>query len=82
MTLAPCLRRAAGTVIGVVLFAVAVVFTSALLAFGAVAALLVWAWLAWRRHRPLRGVHQGRVVEGEYRVEPELPRQHDGNPLP
>lgn len=67
------LQRLAGAVLGVVLFVLALVFASVLLAVAAVLALAIWAWLWWRtRDLPKRG--RGTVIEGEYRVESEVRR--------
>ena len=67
------LQRLAGAVLGVALFAAALIFTSVILAIAAVVALGAWAWLWWRTRHLRREAQrsQGAVVEGEFRVEPE-----------
>jgi hypothetical protein len=77
------LQRIAGIAVGVVLFILAILFASVLLAVAGGVALGVWAWLAWKT-RKLRkqGAGEaaarggGSVIEGEYRVERET-RQID-----
>jgi sugar phosphate permease len=70
------LQRVAGAVLGVLLFVLALVFTSVILAVAGAIALLVGAWLWWRtRNLPRRG--PGTVIEGEYRVESETRRVDD-----
>ena len=70
------LQRFAGAVLGLVLFAAALVFASVILAIFAALALMVWAWVRWRtRNLPQRG--KGVVIEGEYRVERETARLED-----
>ena len=78
------LQRIAGAVVGVVLFVLALVFASVILAVAGVIALLVGAWLWWRtRNLPPRGPGPGSgsgggtVLEGEYRVEREVRRLDD-----
>lgn len=71
-------QRIAGVVVGVLLFVLALIFTSALLAVAGVVALAVWAWVWWRtRNLPRRGAGTGTVIEGEYRVEREEKRLDD-----
>jgi hypothetical protein len=76
------LQRIAGAALGVVLFVLAFLFTSVVLAAAGGIALGVWAWLAWKT----RGMHrqagraQGSVIEGEYRVEREVKRLDDDEP--
>jgi len=70
------LQRVVGAALGVLMFALAFVFTSVILAVAAVVALLLFAWLWWRtRNLPKRG--RGTVIEGEYRVEREVKRIDD-----
>jgi len=70
------IQRLAGAVLGIVLFILAFIFTSVILAAAAAAALLLFAWLWWRtRNLPRRG--PGTVIEGEYRVERESGRLDD-----
>ena len=70
------IQRLAGAVLGILLFVLALVFTSVILAVAAVVALLLFAWLWWRtRNLPRRGT--GTVIEGEYRVEREPGRLDD-----
>jgi O-antigen/teichoic acid export membrane protein len=78
------LQRIAGAVIGVVLFVLALVFASVILAVAGVIALVVGAWLWWRtRNLPRPGLGSGprsgggTVIEGEYRVERETRRLDD-----
>lgn len=75
------LQRIAGIAIGLVLFVLAFIFASVILAVAGGIALGVWAWLAWKtrglrremeRQRGARG--DGSVIEGEYRVERETRR--------
>ena len=70
------IQRLAGAVLGILLFVLALVFTSVILAVAAVVALLLFAWLWWRtRNLPRR--NRGTVIEGEYRVEREVRRIDD-----
>lgn len=74
------LQRIAGVALGLVLFVLAFIFTSVILAVAGGIALGVWAWLAWKtrgvRRQAVRA--QGSVIEGEYRVEREVSRlDHD-----
>jgi len=76
------IARVAGTLLGVLLFVVALVFASVVFAGVAALALAVWAWLMWRtRHLPRRATRApgstGTVIEGEYRVEREVRRIDD-----
>jgi len=70
------LQRIAGAALSVVLFALALVFTSLVLAAAGGIALGVWAWLAWKTRKLRQGAApgDGAVIEGEYRVERELGR--------
>jgi hypothetical protein len=75
------LQRIAGIAVGVVLFILAILFASVLLAVAGGVALGVWAWLAWKsrklRKAAPRGAAargEGSVIEGEYRVERETRR--------
>jgi len=75
------LQRIAGIAIGLVLFVLAFIFASVILAVAGGIALGVWAWLAWktrgvRREMALRrGARgDGSVIEGEYKVERETRR--------
>ena len=71
------LQRIAGAALGVVLFVLALVFASVVLAVAGGIALGVWAWLAWKTRKLRRGAQpaaDGSVIEGEYRVEREVRR--------
>lgn len=70
------LQRIAGIAVGVVLFILAIIFASVLLALAGGVALGVWAWLMWKTRKLRREAEQrgGTVVEGEYRVEREVRR--------
>jgi hypothetical protein len=73
------LQRIAGAALSVVLFVLALVFTSLVLAAAGGIALGVWAWLAWKTRKLRREAAQGdgSVIEGEYRVEREVRRLDD-----
>jgi hypothetical protein len=73
------LLRIAGIALGLVLFVLAFIFASVVLAVAGGIALGVWAWLAWktRKVRAEMGKAEGTVVEGEYRVERETRRIDD-----
>jgi hypothetical protein len=76
------LQRIAGIAIGLVLFVLAFLFASVILAVAGGIALGVWAWLAWktrglRREAARAGQGDSSVIEGEYRVERESPRLDD-----
>jgi sugar phosphate permease len=82
------LQRIAGAVVGTVLFVLALVFASVILAVAGAIALVVGAWLWWRtRNLPRPGgragtgsggrASSGTVIEGEYRVEREVRRLDD-----
>lgn len=78
------LQRIAGAVIGVVLFVLALIFASLILAVAGAIVLVVGAWLWWRtrnlprpRPGPGPGSGGGTVIEGEYRVEREVRRLDD-----
>ena len=78
------LQRIAGALIGVVLFVLALVFASVILAVAGAIALVAGAWLWWRTRnlpRPGPGARPGSgggtVIEGEYRVEREVRRLDD-----
>jgi hypothetical protein len=72
-------QRIAGIAIGLVLFVLAFIFASVILAVAGGIALGVWAWLAWKtrglRREAAKG--DGSVIEGEYRVERETRRIDD-----
>ena len=72
-------QRIAGIAVGLVLFVLAFVFASVILAVAGGIALGVWAWLAWKTRDLRREAKkaQGTVVEGEYRVERETRRLDD-----
>jgi hypothetical protein len=72
-------QRIAGVALGLVLFALAFVFASVILAAAAVLALGVWGWLWWktRELRKRAAQAEGTVIEGEYRVERETTRIDD-----
>jgi membrane-bound ClpP family serine protease len=73
------LQRVAGAVLGVVLFVLALVFTSVILAVAGAIALVAGAWLWWRTRDVRRSAQQSRgtLIEGEYRVERETRRLDD-----
>lgn len=77
------IARVAATLLGVLLFIVALVFASVVFAGVAALALAVWVWFMLRgRHLPRRaaqvpgakGAKGSVVIEGEYRVEREIRR--------
>lgn len=70
------LQRILGAALGVVLFVLALVFASVVLAVAGGLALGVWAWLAWKTRKIRREAPpaDGSVIEGEYRVEREVRR--------
>jgi hypothetical protein len=72
-------QRIAGIAIGLVLFVLAFIFASVILAVAGGIALGVWAWLAWKTRKLRRemGKGDGSVIEGEYRVERETRRIDD-----
>jgi hypothetical protein len=74
------LQRIAGIAVGVVLFILAAIFASVLLAVAGGVALGVWAWLAWKTRKIRREMEktESSVIEGEYRVERET-RRIDGD---
>jgi len=74
------LQRIAGIAVGVVLFILAAIFASVLLAVAGGVALGVWAWLAWKTRKIRREMEKAEssVIEGEYRVERET-RRIDGD---
>jgi len=74
------LQRIAGIAVGVVLFILAAIFASVLLAVAGGVALGVWAWLAWKTRKIRRDMEKAEssVIEGEYRVERET-RRIDGD---
>ncbi len=72
------IQRIAGIAIGLLLFVLAFIFASVILAVAGGIALGVWAWLAWKtRNLPRAARKAGTVVEGEYRVEREARRIDD-----
>ena len=73
------LQRLLAVALGLVLFVLAFIFASVILAVAGGIALGVWAWLAWktRKIRAEMGKAEGTVVEGEYRVERETRRIDD-----
>ncbi len=78
------LQRIAGIAVGVVLFVLAIIFASVLLAVAGGVALGVWVWLMWKTRKLRRQMEQeaaargdGSVIEGEYRVEREVRRIDD-----
>jgi len=73
------IQRIAGIAIGLVLFVLALIFASVILAAAGGIALGVWAWLAWKTRNVRRGMRKGdgSVIEGEYRVEREVRRIDD-----
>jgi len=70
------IQRIAGIAIGLVLFVLAFIFASVILAAAGGIALGVWAWLAWKTRGVRREMAKGdgSVIEGEYRVERETRR--------
>lgn len=81
------LQRIVGAALGLVLFVLAFIFASVVLAVAGGVALGVWAWLAWKTRKLRREMEQGAaretargdgsVIEGEYRVERETHRIDD-----
>jgi hypothetical protein len=73
------LLRIAGIVVGLFLFALAFIFSMAVLAVAGGIALGVAGWLAWKTRHVRREARQaqGTVIEGEYRVEREVRRIDD-----
>jgi uncharacterized protein HemY len=73
------IQRIAGIAIGLVLFVLAFIFASVILAAAGGIALGVWAWLAWKTRKMRREMAKGdsSVIEGEYRVEREVRRIDD-----
>lgn len=73
------LTQIAGALLGLVLFAAALIFTSLVLAVAGGIALVLWVWLWWK----MRGLRReaakagASVIEGEYRVERETRRIDD-----
>lgn len=72
------IQRIAGIAIGLVLFVLAFLFASVILAVAGGIALGVWAWLWWKTRELRREAQKAEssVIEGEYRVERET-RQID-----
>lgn len=72
-------QRIAGAALGLVLFALAFVFASVILAAAAVLAIGIWGWLWWKTRdlRKSAAKAEGTVIEGEYRVERETTRIDD-----
>ena len=73
------LQRIAGIALGLILFVLAFIFASVILAVAGGIALGVWAWLAWktrgvRREAARARPGEGSVIEGEYKVERETRR--------
>jgi hypothetical protein len=70
------LQRIAGIALGLVLFVLAFIFASVILAVAGGIALGVWAWLAWKTRGLRREARKAEasVIEGEYRVERETRR--------
>jgi len=73
------IQRIAGIAIGLVLFVLAFIFASVILAVAGGIALGVWAWLAWKTRELRREAQKAEssVIEGEYRVERETRRIDD-----
>ena len=73
------LQRIAGAALGLVLFVLALVFASVVLAVAGGIALGVWAWLAWKTRGVRKEIDKNSpsVIEGEYRVETEVRRLDD-----
>ena len=74
------IQRAVGALLMLALIIAAFIFASVVLAIAAVAALILWGWLAWRLRGLRRAVDRadgrgdGAIIEGEYRVESETTR--------
>jgi hypothetical protein len=69
------LQRILGAALAIALFVAAFFLASLLLALGAVAAVVLWAWLWWRsRNAPAAS---GTIIEGEFRREPAQPLPRD-----
>jgi hypothetical protein len=73
------LQRIVGAALGLVLFVLAFIFASVVLAVAGGVALGVWAWLAWKTRNIRRETKKGdpSVIEGEYRVERDVTRIDD-----
>lgn len=73
------LTQIVGVLLGLVLFAAALVFTSLILAIAGGIALGVWVWLWWKTRGLRREVEKAgpSVIEGEYRVERKSRRIDD-----
>jgi len=73
------LTQIAGALLGLVLFAAALIFTSLILALAGGIALGVWVWLWWKTRELRREAAKAgdSVIEGEYRVERETRRIDD-----
>jgi len=73
------LQRLVGAALGLVLFVLAFIFASVVLAVAGGVALGVWAWLAWKTRKIRRETKKGdpSVIEGEYRVERDVTRIDD-----
>jgi hypothetical protein len=74
------LTRIVGAAVGLVLFVLAFIFASVVLAVAGGVALGVWAWLAWKTRKIRRETEKKgdpSVIEGEYRVEREVTRIDD-----
>jgi hypothetical protein len=73
------LQRIIGIALGLVLFVLAFIFASVILAAAGGIALGVWAWLAWKTRKIRREMEKDdpSVIEGEYRVEREVRRIDD-----
>jgi hypothetical protein len=75
------LGRILGFALGVVLFALALVFASVLALVAGVAVVILWVYLSWRawmlgRRAPPPARPGSAVIEGEYRIEPEAGSGH------
>ncbi|MEX2198364.1 MAG: hypothetical protein WD886_06100 [Burkholderiales bacterium] len=74
------LQRLVGAALGLVLFVLAFIFASVVLAVAGGVALGVWAWLAWKTRKIRREPEKKgdpSVIEGEYRVERDVTRIDD-----
>lgn len=73
------ISRILGAAVGLVLFVLAFIFASVVLAVAGGVALGVWAWLAWKTRKIRSEMKKGdpSVIEGEYRVERDVKRIDD-----
>jgi F0F1-type ATP synthase membrane subunit b/b' len=70
------LQRLLAIVLGIALFVAAFIFASILLAVAAAFAIVLGIWLWWKTRKLRKAMRErdGRIIEGEYRVERERRR--------